>query len=104
MLHILVKRWAMSDYKPHPDDTEENTLEKATEAIVRARPTNRYYIFPMADRTEIAFGNGRHLTGRDGKESFQLQYHTSISLDDFTVRDLHRSLTTLLEVIDKNDG
>lgn len=94
----------MSEYKPHPDDTEEYALKKATEAIVRSLPTNRYYVFPMADRTEIAFGNGRHLTGNDGSESFLLQYHSSISLDDFTVRELHRSLTTLIELMDKRDG
>lgn len=94
----------MADFKPHPSDTQELALQEATKALVRANPTNRYYMFPMIDRYEIAFGNARHLTGLDGLQSFELTYHSAISMDEAMMRDLHHSLSALINALDATNG
>lgn len=93
-------------YQPHPDDTEHNHLVSAMPALARARPTNRFYIFPMNDRTEIAFGNARHasLSGHPGTEKdgqYIVDYHSSVSMDEAMLREFHLRLSRLLEVMDE---
>ena len=94
----------MEDYKAHPGDTQQAAIDGATEALVRAHPTNRFFVFPMMDRVEIAFGNARHLISKTGEDAFCLEYHSSVSLDTDTLKELHLALSSMVLMLDESDG
>ena len=99
----------MSDYKQHPDDNIETHSTKSLIAMTNARPTNRFYVFPMVDRVEIAFGNARHSydserTQASGDGYYVVNYHSAVSMDFATVRELQKMLTRFVEDLDKEDG
>lgn len=94
----------MSEYKPHPKDTAQLAVDAATTALASAKQTNRYYVFPLVDRIEIAFGNARHLKISTGEESFDLEYHSAVSLDFSMAEDLHKVLGEMLGKAAPTDG
>ncbi len=91
----------MSVFDQHPDDTEENNLQLATNAVIRAHQTNRFYAFPYRGGFDIAFANARRNTNRNDDIAFALEYHTAVSMDVATVRDFVKTLEMLLKEMDE---
>lgn len=99
----------MSDYEAHPDDNNEFHTIASLVAIAKAKQSNRFYVFPMNDRVEIAFGNSRHSFSSDrlqiqGDGHYVVDYHSAISMNYSTLKELHSMISRLIEEMESEDG